>query len=102
MFGTKCWETSQRKAGAMLGKETDAVHDVDVKPIGIVLHDRRRALLAQAAKVGAQDGWRNDRGRRHDDLQEKATGRYASDRRFCGECRKLGGSRGCGGSCGRY
>ena len=62
------------------------VHDVDMKPIGIVLHDGRRALLAQTAKVGAQDGRRNDRRRRHDDLQRKATWRYRWDRRFGGGC----------------
>ena len=50
---------------------TYSVHNVDMEPIGIVLDDRCRALLAQAAKVGTQYGWRNDRWRRHDDLQEE-------------------------------
>lgn len=54
-----------------------------MEPIGIVLLNSSGARFAQAAKVGTQYGWRNDRWRRHNELQ-KATRRYRYDRRFRG------------------
>ena len=52
---------------------TYAVHDVHVQPVGVVLVQHGRAFFPEVSKVGGQDGWRNDRLRRHNDLQQKAT-----------------------------
>lgn len=52
---------------------TYTIHDVHVQPVGIVLVQHGRAFFPEVSKVGSQDGWRNDRLRRHSDLQQKAT-----------------------------
>lgn len=41
-----------------------AVHDVDVEPVGALLH-LLGAVMAQVGEVGAQDGGGDDGGRRH-------------------------------------
>lgn len=65
MLGTKCCPSVIRRVCYSGAVPTYAVHDVDVKPIGIMLDDGGRAFFAQATKVGTQDGWRNDCRRRH-------------------------------------
>jgi hypothetical protein len=44
-----------------------AVHDVDVEPVGALLH-LTRAVMAKIGEVGAEDGGSNDRRRRHDGI----------------------------------
>lgn len=41
-----------------------AVHDVDMEPVGALLH-LLSAIMAEVCEVGAEDGRGNDGGRRH-------------------------------------